>query len=744
MQYYVEPACFLRYLSDDNIGVPFIKNFYWFDRCSLSLSKSNLPTLYVIMGLFLSKLSYYSHKLHGTSLKRIVGKLSRRIRVKVRDIVLEIICRSRYNYYKSVSGDNLYSVNYGVLLPRIKISHYHLQGRFFLDQKNQNEYSSRIREMSSEVSDRILMDADQIYAHIFNLLGSGCMHLGKHIDWHSDFKSGHCWNPQRFYRRIRSAGYPGGYDIKIPWELSRFHHLVRLGQAYWLSGDEKYTYEFINQITNWIQDNPWPFGVNWASTMEISIRAVNWLWGYYFFQESPVLNREFRQMLITNLMVHGSHIMNNLDWTETSRTNHYLSNIVGLVYLGILLPEQKMTQHWREFGLRELENEMITQGYRDGVDYEASVSYHRLVVEMFLSSTILANINGFSFSKAYMKRLDRMLEFIMYVTKPDGTTPLIGDNDNGRLHRLSVWEDHEREWIDHRYLLSIGAFIFQRNDFAIAGGEQWQEAFWLFGPEALDLTNRKQSDKTTLQLKSRAFSNSGLYIMRNEDLYMIIDAGDNGQQGLGGHGHNDTFSFEFYASNQTWIVDPGTSVYTDDYIERHLFRSTISHNTIIVDGLDQNRCFPNEPFWMYNDCIPNVLDWKTGDETDYFLAEHTGYKRLPDPVIHRREIVLNKTQKTFIVRDWLCVESNSNCHEMKQVLHFSPLVSVADIDIMNGRIVLKGKHPESWLMIKWDNLLDVTLGHCAVALGGYGTKQDSKCLSFYCDNNRMEIHFSWG
>jgi len=72
----------------------------------------------------------------------------------------------------------------------------------------------------------------------------------------------------------------------------------------------------------------------------------------------------------------------------------------------------------------------------------------------------------------------------MYYTKPDGTVPQIGDNDDGRLHILSNYGNWNR--LDHRYLLSVGAVLFKRQDFKDAASKFHEEAFWLLGEEGLN------------------------------------------------------------------------------------------------------------------------------------------------------------------------------------------------------------------------------------------------------------------
>jgi len=359
---------------------------------------------------------------------------------------------------------------------------------FFFNPRDKDKIVEAIKKEYSDSIKEMIMDADEVCNHIFDLLGSGKTELGEEIDWHLDFKSGFRWNPKTYY--LWTGKHVDCYlkkgiqaDVKVPWELSRCQHFATLGKAYWYTGDEKYAKEFINQIENWINQNPIELGVNWACTMDDAIRAVNWIWGYYFFCDSSSLTKEFKIKFFKSLFLHGRHIINSLEFGQI-RGNHYLSDIAGLIYLGILFQETKEGKKWLEKGISALKEEMEFQIHEDGVGFEGSISYHRLVTELFLSATLLCLKNGITFPEWYMNRLEKMIEFVMYYTKPDGTAPQIGDNDDGRLHILANYGNWSR--LDHMYLLSIGAVLFKRQDFKQAAGEFHEEAFWLLGDEGLN------------------------------------------------------------------------------------------------------------------------------------------------------------------------------------------------------------------------------------------------------------------
>lgn len=558
-----------------------------------------------------------------------------------------------------------------------------------LDVKWRDQISSQLSSFSPAVLDLIATEADRTCEHVFDLLGSGPTPLGEKIDWHTDFKTGHRWNPKTYYKRIRPAPYPGGYDIKVPWELSRCQHFVRLGQAYWITGDEKYAREFVAQVEDWIASNPWPWGVNWACTMDVAIRAVNWLWGYAFFKDSPSLTDDFLVAFYKSLLVHGRHIYKNLENQEGFTNNHYLADLVGLIYLGILCPEFKEASEWREFGLRELWKEMFKQVYPDGVSFEASIPYHRLVTEFFLYTVILCQRNDIPVPDEVMARLEKMLEFVMYYTKPDGTVPLIGDGDNGRLVRLEVWDPPDREWIDHRYLLVVGAVLFGRPDFARAAGDQWEEAVWLLGDGVGKTSNRALRNSLAPQKQeiSSTFPDGGIYILRGpEDEYLMMNAGPNGQNGRGGHAHNDMLSFEFYSRGKSWILDPGTYSYTSDYQSRHLFRSTVYHNTPVVicnQVIEQHQCCQELPFVLSQQAQTQVA-LRTEDrqmqKLDLRLSNYGGRG-----ICIERFVIADFRSRVWIIEDRLIAPSDCG---FQLSLHLAD-VALSVIDVAAGGYLLE-------------------------------------------------------
>jgi len=84
---------------------------------------------------------------------------------------------------------------------------------------------------------------------------------------------------------------------------------------------------------------------------------------------------------------------------------------------------------------------------------------------------------------------------------------------------------------------------------------------------------------------------------------------------------------------------------------RREFRSTKSHNTVMVDGQEQNRFIERGIFWVQPDAKVKVLNWTSGPDLDIFVGEHWGYTRLEGEIIHKRSIYLDKKNITWLILD---------------------------------------------------------------------------------------------
>jgi hypothetical protein len=217
------------------------------------------------------------------------------------------------------------------------------------------------------------------------------------IDWQLDFRSGYRWSACRHSSDLRIP-VDRGADVKVPWELGRLQHLPQLalcavlaamGQPEFRSA-AVYVREIADQLLDFTAANPPRFGVQWMSTMDVAIRAANIALTLALLAGAGLkLDAGDEAIVLGTLRDHGAYIVEHLDYSERGRSNHYLSNIAGLIWVGWALAGDVDGDRWLAFGIAQLFMEAAVQFLADGGNYEGSTGYHRLSTEMVAFSLAL-------------------------------------------------------------------------------------------------------------------------------------------------------------------------------------------------------------------------------------------------------------------------------------------------------------------------------------------------------------------
>ena len=507
---------------------------------------------------------------------------------------------------------------------------------------------------------RIRREALHALERRVNLLGSGLVQLPAPIDWHTDFKTGLGW-PKRYFRSIDYTNPERPSDVKVAWELSRLQWAIPLGQAYLLEQDERYASAARQLLDAWIDANPFSVGVNWAVTMEVALRILCWTWLFHAFKRAPAWgDADFRLKLLRALYLHADFTLRHLELSDVNG-NHLTADAVGLVFAGLFFGEGKAARNWLATGWNLIEAEMPRQVFADGVDFEASAAYHRLVMELYLLAVCYRENCAEEVDRSHRDRLRRMARFVASYSQPDGQTPRWGDADDARALPFS-----SESIGDHRYLVGIVGALFEDEELLERAGGPLVEAAWFLGVERASRIPRYPARRA----RSIAFPEGGVFVMANAEDHVFIDCGPVGLAGRGGHGHNDCLSFEAVLRNERVVVDCGCYVYTASFAERNAFRSTAYHNTPCIDGEEINRFIRPDYLWnLHYDAVPEVREWRPGPEQDVLRCAHRGYERLASPVVPERTFVLHHGSHRLEIHDRF---SGQGSHHVSIPLHLAP------------------------------------------------------------------------
>ena len=517
-------------------------------------------------------------------------------------------------------------------------------GRFFegvVSDDTPNVLATRV----SWARDEVVTAAEAVCQRRFDLLGYRGLFFGDPVDWHLDPIS-HRRAPLVHWSRLDLSDSAMVGDEKVVLELNRHQWLVRLGQAYQLTGDEQYAQAFKVYVRKWMQANPPGLGINWASSLEVALRLISWCWALFLFRNSPVLSPQFFATMATGIWAHATHIEKYLS-TYSSPNTHLTGEALGLFYGGILFHELRGADRWRMLGTRILTAEIERHVLPDGVYFEQSTCYQRYTVDIYLHFLILASRNGLTIPAMLGERVQRMLDFLLAVRSPGGSMPQIGDADGGSLLPLA-----SRTPDDFRGAFSTAAAFFDRSDYAWAAGGLAPETVWLLGAGGAKAFHAA-SPCSPEASPSRVFADGGYVVMRSgwdpHAHHLIFDMGPLGCPISAGHGHADLLSIHCSVFGEPYLVDPGTYCYSVDPEWRDAFRGTAAHSTVVVDGVGQ--AVPAGPFKWEVRPRAQLHRWQSSEAFDFADASHEAYCRLSDPVRHRRRVLFVKPRFWVVVDD---------------------------------------------------------------------------------------------
>ena len=489
-------------------------------------------------------------------------------------------------------------------------------------------------------------EADSIIAHKFSLQGfRKVVHdFGPRIDWSC--------NPM-----------DKGETKTVEWnaKLNRCFHFSPLINAYWQTGDDKYAHELAEQMNSWIEDNPvllfssgnGPYHYAWE-TLNTGIRMHNtWPEALFRCLDSP----SFTDDIIVNIMKSTvEHVRHLQRWP--SKGNWLTAESYGVYVAGLMFPEFKDAKRWRLYAIDKLHTQLSEEVYPDGVQFELALGYNTWTLNEFLGAYEAALLNGMDdeFPNDYKSLLEKMYEYLMKVSMPDGMAFAMNDANNQNVRALLV---KGYQLFPHR-----GDFIHV----ALGGAKEFPK------PER----------------ESFGMHWAGHYVMRSgwtkNDNVMLMDAGPWGK----GHQHEDKLTLSLYSRGELMFVDGGCTMY-DHSRWRAYQLLTRAHNSVLIDGMDQfngrNNLYWPLPWkgdkpagtnsrWFSTPHMDFVEGTYSGDYreyTDYDLQAKGFQPKIQKGLSHRRNVFFFKPD-LWIILDTVTAEDELE-HTMEALYHVNASAS---------------------------------------------------------------------
>ena len=470
-------------------------------------------------------------------------------------------------------------------------------------------------------------------------------------------------------------------DAEFGYSLNGHKYLVNLVAAWQSTKNEEYVKTFDRLMRDWLLNNPLPAAddsiyqvlasptLDWRDIGEVIWRdleagnrlGVSWPQTFYAFQQSEAFTPATRLLMLAGIAEHAEYIQKyhkkGHNWT-TMEMN-------GLALVGLTFPEFQQADSWATYAMTVMEREIQRQVYSDGVQTELSTKTQWVALQPFEGMARNFEKSGRTIDPSYRRRLEEMYNYLAYSMRPDGHQPLNNDSDREDL-RPRVLE---------------AARVYHRPD--------WE---WI-------ATNGQRSQLPE-GVPSRVFPWAGIHIFRSgwdaAAHWTFFDTGPFGT----GHQHADMLHLSIAAYGRDLLVDGGRYTHKDYFsfdptLWRGYFRSTFSHNTLLVDGKGQNggpvrAQAPQE----------SGKDYLNTPQFDYARGTFSsGYSGVPGKATHTRAVLYVK-DKFWVVVDHL---GTDRPRQIQALWHYAPSckvavegTSVTSMDLAEGNLRIIPVEQDSW------------------------------------------------
>lgn len=318
------------------------------------------------------------------------------------------------------------------------------------------------------------------------------------------------------------------------FNLHYFEYLHPLAKAYLDTNKKEYLEESKKAVLGWIQNNPADKGGDGWASYTIALRLTNWLSYWTNLEEALRHDSDFSEKMLVSIYEQYVYLSKHLE--KDLLGNHYFEDLKALILCANFFQDYT----YEAAVLKEFKKECKEQILGDGMHFELSPMYHKIIFEDVLRIAWTLRSTG---------KPDREIE--AYI-KPMADVAYTFEHG---LSRIPLFND---------------------------GGNNVAKSLTA-------LVKAAENRFDVMPEERKALPESGYYFFRNNGWELIVDAGQPGPTYIPGHAHCDAMSFELFKDGKPVLVNCGTYAYQCK--ERGYFRSTKAHNTVMVNDTEQSQCW---------------------------------------------------------------------------------------------------------------------------------------------------------
>ena len=440
------------------------------------------------------------------------------------------------------------------------------------------------------------------------------------------------------------------------WQLNRHSFWIHMSRAYRTTRDEKFADAFRNQLLTWIAQTEIPEQWNAPDsafrTIECGLRLLgSWQVAFDGFKVSPSVDDVTLLLMLASMHCQSAHLV-----AHPTGKNWLMMESNGIYSFSVLFDEFSDAEDNRRIATDFLLAQVRGQILPDGMHNELSPDYQGVVFHCAANFYSLAKALGQAgaIPADLLVLLDQTAHAAILLSTPALTQPRTNDT----------------------YTIPTASFTGRAE--RLLGAK----------PEYTFVNTLRREGKPPQGATASAFlPYAGFAVMRSDwgadANYLCFDIGPLGMA----HCHQDKLNINLYQGSQELIYDDGGGQY-EKSSAREYARSGYGHNTVLVDGLAQNRKEPRQ--------AEAAIDagWITNESFDYAVGvyDDTFGEALLRSATHKREVRFCKPD-LFCISDTL-TSLDGNLHDYELLFHLDTTEAEPLAEYPNGVISKYGKDRE--------------------------------------------------
>ncbi len=398
--------------------------------------------------------------------------------------------------------------------------------------------------------------------------------------WHRDHLVGRDLATDVSAFRLDYRALPGGADVKLIWELSRWNQLVRLAMASYLLRDARAGWKCIEWLEDWVRCNPPYKGWNWTSALEVGLRLTQFAWmdalmtgseGWDRAGSRPGAGERWASLRAALLPPHVSYAWRHRSF-GSSANNHLLGELAGCVIAVARWPTLARLAAPLAHLQRLWEQQVLAQFAADGGNREQALNYHLFSFELCWQTLGALQAARSDVAPPVRERLLAAAQFFQRVQAVAEPWEY-GDSDDAFVTPLFA-VDAVRDWDEWLTRPQIRGAV----------------QYWLGeAPATVAHSAPTQPPNTTALGDWWLYPDTGIALREAGPWRLRWDLSPLGYLATAAHGHLDALHLSLWLEGQALVVDPGTGAYYGDLRLREWLASRAAHNAPCPQGEEQPR-----------------------------------------------------------------------------------------------------------------------------------------------------------